>query len=288
MVKYSFFFLISAGFSFALTPFIRSFAKWCNVYDLPSARKIHRKPVPLLGGVAIFMAFNLTIIIGVILNDSYFNNFLFSRWQGLPLCQIIILALGVTDDVLHLQPGVKFLIQIFVGVLVSVFGFGISVISNPFTGNIIHLGILSVPLTIIWLVGITNALNLVDGLDGLASGVAFIVCMTIGAIAYLNENSGFVFIALSLAGSIIGFLRYNFYPATIFLGDSGSLLLGFLLAVISVQASSKGATLVAVLAPILALGFPILETLVSMIRRLLQSIHLIDYPTQNGRSRTVS
>ena len=287
MVKYLFFFLISAGFSFVLTPFIRSFAKWANVYDLPSARKIHKKPVPPLGGVAIFIAFNLTIIIGVILNDSYLNSSLFSRWQALLLCQIIILALGVADDVLHLQPGVKFLIQIFVGVLVFVFGFGISVISNPFTGNIIHLGILSIPLTVIWLVGITNALNLVDGLDGLASGIAFIVCMTIGAIAYMNENSGIVFIALSLAGSIIGFLRYNFYPAKIFLGDSGSLLLGFLLAVISIQASSKGATLVAVLAPILALGFPIVDTLLSMIRRLLQSIHIIDYPTKNGRFRTV-
>ena len=103
MISYVLFFLIAAGFSLALTPVIRSFAKWANVYDLPSARKIHRKPVPLLGGVAIFLAFNLTIIIGVILNDSYITSPLFSRWQALLFCQIIILVLGVADDVLHLQ-----------------------------------------------------------------------------------------------------------------------------------------------------------------------------------------
>jgi len=200
---------------------------------------------------------------------------------------MIILALGIFDDVKHLQPWAKLILQVVAGIIIVLFGFGIEAITNPFTGNLIKLGFLSLPFTVIWVVLIANALNLVDGLDGLAAGTSFIAAATIFGISYFNQNIGVSIAAIVLAGSILGFIRYNFHPAKIFLGDSGSLLLGFLLAVFSIQGSSKGATLVAVLAPILALGFPIMETLLSMIRRFMRSIHLIDYPTKNGNFRAL-
>jgi UDP-GlcNAc:undecaprenyl-phosphate GlcNAc-1-phosphate transferase len=282
MLKYLTFFFISAGGSLLLTPLIRAFAKWANICDIPNERKIHKKPVPLLGGIPIFASFNLTVILVLIFDHSYLNELLLANWEALLICQIVILGLGLYDDVKKLQPGAKILFQILAGSLIVAFGLGIKTISNPITGQLVYLGALSIPVTIIWLVGITNALNLVDGLDGLAAGTSLIACLTIFAISFFNQNTGQAVVALVLAGSIVGFLRYNFYPAKIFLGDSGSLLLGFLLAVLSIQGYSKGATLVAVLAPILGLGFPIMETLLSMIRRLFKAIHMVDYSTEKG------
>jgi len=281
-------FFVAVVFSLLLTPLIRALAVWLNILDLPSERKIHKKPVPLLGGIPIFLSFNLAVILGLILDQSLLSDPVLSKWHRLLICQIIILGLGFVDDWLHLQPWTKFVFQIFVGVLIVLFGFGIHNITNPFNGLGLHLGLFSVPITIFWLVLITNALNLVDGLDGLAAGTSFIVAMTVFAICYFTQSQGIAFVSLVLAGSILGFLKYNFYPAKIFLGDSGSLLLGFLLAVLSIQGSTKGAAAIAILTPILALGFPIMETLLSMIRRLLKSIRIIDYPANNGTATSLS
>jgi UDP-GlcNAc:undecaprenyl-phosphate GlcNAc-1-phosphate transferase len=288
MATYFLAFLTAAVLSYLLTPLVRQYAKWAGIYDLPSERKVHRDPVPLLGGFAIFLAFNVTGILMIIFHRRLMGDALLSRWQPLLICEIIILGLGVFDDILHLEPGVKFLIQLAVGILMVVFGFGIDSIANPVTGRIINLGLFSIPITIGWLVLVTNALNLVDGLDGLAAGTSLIAAATIFAVSFFNDNTGVCVAAAALGGSILGFLRHNFFPAKIFLGDSGSLLLGFLLAILSVRGSSKGATLAAMFAPILALGLPIMETLLSMIRRFLKSVHLIEYNTKNGSYRAVS
>ncbi len=287
MLKFLPFFLISTALGLALTPLVRIFAKWANICSFPSERNIHQRPVPLLGGISIFFAFNTAVILGHLLNHSLIGDPFISRWAALLICQTIILALGFVDDAIRLQPSVKLLFQIIVAVLMVLFGFSIGAITNPFTGDIVRLGVLAAPITILWVVGITNALNLIDGLDGLSAGTSFIVSLTVGLIAYINGNAAIVFVTLCLAGSILGFLPYNFHPAKIFLGDSGSLLLGFILAVVSIQGSSKGPALVGLLAPILALGFPIMETLLSMIRRFLRSIRIIDDPAGNGRFRTV-
>ncbi len=287
MIKYLLFFLSAVAVSLAVTPLVRLLAKRAKILDLPSERKIHQKPVPLLGGVPIFITFNFALLMGFILGDVYIKNFFLENWKALLLCQIIILGLGIYDDIKRLKPGIKFLIQILSGSLLLLFGMGIYEIANPISGNIIDLGLFSIPLTILWVVGITNALNLVDGLDGLAAGTSFIVCAAIAGIAFLNQNIGIALAALILAGSLLGFLRYNFYPAKIFLGDSGSLLLGFLLSVLSIKGSTKGAVIVAVLAPILVLGLPIMETLLSMIRRFLRSAHLVDYSNHNGKVKAL-
>jgi UDP-GlcNAc:undecaprenyl-phosphate GlcNAc-1-phosphate transferase len=287
MIKYLIYFFLSVSISLVLTPLVRLIAKKMNIYDVPSARKIHRKPAPLLGGIPIFVSLNLSLLMGFILNNVYIKEFLSDKWKPLILCQVIILLLGIFDDIQKLQPRIKFLIQIFAGSLLLLFGIGIYDISNPFSGGLIHLGLLSIPITILWVVGITNALNMIDGLDGLAAGTSLIVCTALFGISFLFQNIGMSFVFVILAGSILGFLRYNFFPAKIFLGDSGSLLLGFLLAVLSIQGSYKGPTLVAVLVPILALGFPIMETLLSMIRRFLRSMHMVDYPQKNGKFKAL-
>jgi UDP-GlcNAc:undecaprenyl-phosphate GlcNAc-1-phosphate transferase len=287
MGAYIFPFLVATGLSYLLTPLVRKFAKWARIYDLPSERKVHKEPIPLLGGIAIFLAFNTTVILTLIFHRHLIEDPFLGRWQALLICQTIILGLGFCDDLLRLQPGVKFLFQLTVGALMVVFGFGIGSFANPVSGKIIQLGIFSIPVTVIWVVLITNALNLVDGLDGLAAGTSLIVAATIFAVSFFNQSTGVSVAAAVLGGSVLGFIRYNFFPAKIFLGDSGSLFLGFLLAILSVRGSSKGATVVAMLAPILALGLPIMETLLSMIRRFLRSIHLIDYPTKNGSFRAL-
>jgi len=287
MIKYPILLLVSAGISLAITPLVRFLALKKKILDFPSSRKVHSKPIPLLGGVPIFLAFNLTLMMGVLLGNEHLAGYLKDRWVEIFVSQILILALGIYDDIKQLEPKVKFLGQVLIGLLMVAFGFDIHSIASPFSGKVIQLGLFSIPITIIWLVGITNALNLVDGLDGLAAGTSVIVCATIFAVSFFQQNIGVALVTLILAGSILGFLRYNFYPAKIFLGDSGSLYLGFMLASLSVQGSSKEATLVAVLAPILALGLPIMDTLLSMIRRFLKSINMVDFPSRNGKLKVL-
>jgi len=287
MIKYLLFLLISTSISLLITPLIRFTALKLNILDFPSERKIHQKQMPLLGGIPIFIAFNLTIFLGILFNFEYLEKFYTSHWLSIFIAQLIILGIGIYDDIKKVKPWIKLLFQIFAGSFLIVSGFGIHIITNPFTGNSINLGILFIPITILWVVGITNALNLIDGLDGLATGTSFIACITIFGISYIYQNIGIALVSLILAGSILGFLRYNFYPAKVFLGDSGSLLLGFLLAVLSLQGSHKGAVVVAILAPILALGLPIMDTLLTMTRRFLKSIHLVNYQNENGKLKTL-
>ncbi len=287
MIKYLLFFLTSIAISLLITPLIRLVAIKLNILDLPSKRKIHKKPMPLLGGIPIFIAFNLTIFLGILFNFEYLEKFYTSKWMSIFIAQLIILGIGIYDDIKKTKPWVKFLFQIFAASLLIVAGLGIHIITNPFSGNSINLGILFIPITILWVVGVTNALNLIDGLDGLATGTSLIACITIFGIAYIYQNIGIALVSLILAGSIVGFLRYNFYPAKIFLGDSGSLLLGFLLAVLSLQGSHKGAVMVAILAPILILGLPITDTLLAMIRRFLKPINPVNYQNENGKLKNL-
>ena len=276
MIKYITLFSISVVLSLLITPFVRLLAEKLSILDLPSGRKVHETPVPLLGGIPIFIALNLTYLLGHFFYSEYFTNFFSPIWKPILISQCIILGIGVFDDIKKASPWIKLLFQLISGFLLIIFGFGIEFITNPFTGESISLGVFSIPLTILWIVGITNALNLIDGLDGLAAGTSFIVCITIFGISFIYQNISVALVSVILAGSILGFLKYNFYPAKIFLGDSGSLLLGFLLGVLSLQGVHKGATMVAVLAPILALGFPILDTILSIIRRSLRSMLSIE------------
>jgi len=179
--------------------------------------------------------------------------------------------MGIADDIVGISPRVKLLGQILVAGLLVMFGVKISFLTNPFGGEMFSLSIIGIPLTIFWIVGVTNALNLVDGLDGLAGGLAAIASLTLAVIGWSNDQMLIVVPAVILSASIFGFLKYNFYPAKIFMGDSGSLFLGYMLAGLSVIGLTKGAAVVSVFVPILILGIPIFDTLYAIVRRFINN-----------------
>ncbi|NJD22511.1 MAG: hypothetical protein FIA82_07550 [Melioribacter sp.] len=264
-------FFLAMVLSLISTPLIIKLAVKIGAIDKPDNRKIHKTPTPRLGGVGIFASFISTLIVV----EYYFpqaNIFGLNNKLNMSLIAVsltLVLILGIFDDVRNLKPGQKFLFQLIAATLICVSGFQISTITNPFTGQLINLGVFSYPLTILWITGITNAFNLIDGLDGLASGIGVIAGLTIFAISILNNDITSAVIGMTLSGSLLGFLCFNFNPAKIFLGDSGSLFVGFSLAILSIQSSTKGSTAFSMIIALLALGVPIIDTSMSMLRRML-------------------
>jgi UDP-GlcNAc:undecaprenyl-phosphate GlcNAc-1-phosphate transferase len=276
MLKYLILFLIALVSSLFLTPVVRSAARKLRALDLPGGRKVHDQPIPRLGGISIFVTFNLSLLITYQFDFFYFPvDFLrVINYGWLLVASGIVLGVGVVDDLRRIPPSIKFFFQIIAGLIVALTCCKIEGISLPFGS--ISLGIWSIPVTVIWVVAITNAINLLDGLDGLAAGTSFIVCLATFGISLFNQNIGISLVSVILAGSIFGFLKYNFHPASIFLGDSGAYFLGFILSVLPLMSSLKGTTTIAILIPILALGLPIMDTALSMFRRLLKSLHILD------------
>ncbi len=263
---------VPAVISLALTPMVIRLAHAVGAIDLPNERKIHTQPLPRFGGVVLFFSFFLSL--AIFLNMRSFPSlFVLSgspRVVSFILGLLLVFGTGIWDDIHALSPGRKFLIQMAAATVVYIGGFRISEITGPGGGQL-GLGILGYPVTVLWIVGITNAFNLIDGLDGLASGIALIASLTIVSTSLLTNESATAFVILAFAGAILGFLPYNFNPASIFLGDSGSLLVGFVLSVLSTQSSTKGSTAFAIIVPLLALGLPIMDTLLAMLRRILHS-----------------
>jgi UDP-GlcNAc:undecaprenyl-phosphate GlcNAc-1-phosphate transferase len=238
--------------------------------------KIHDRPIPHLGGFSIFIGFSLVLFISSQISFFYFPpDFLEEiNFRWLFVASVLVVGLGAVDDFRRMPPSVKFLFQIVAGLIVALTIYKIETISLPF--GTISLGIWSIPVTVLWVVAITNAINLLDGLDGLAAGTSFIVCAAMFGISLINQNVGIALLSVILAGSILGFLKYNFHPASIFLGDSGAYFLGFILSVLSLQGGLKGTTTITILIPIIALGLPIIDTLLAMFRRLLKSLHIME------------
>ncbi|WMJ79679.1 MraY family glycosyltransferase [Clostridium sp. MB40-C1] len=254
--------IVSTAISLILTPFIKKFAIYIKAIDIPKdERRIHKRPIPLLGGVAIYLSFLITMFLK--------EGTLTRHEIGIIIGATIIVIGGLIDDIREIKPWQKLMFQVSAAAVLILFEVKISIITNPFPSNrlFIYLGWLSIPITIIWIVGITNAINLIDGVDGLAAGVAFISSITIFIIAIINGRQEAAILTIILSGSILGFLPYNFNPASIFMGDTGAQLLGFLLAAISLKGAIKSATAFAIAVPILAFGIPIYDTLFAMIRR---------------------
>jgi UDP-GlcNAc:undecaprenyl-phosphate GlcNAc-1-phosphate transferase len=249
------------------TPLILRLAKNLNAVDHPDQRKIHSRLVPRLGGVAIYIGFSLHwLILSLLHYPVYFGT---GNQYLVLIGATFMLLLGIMDDLRGLNAWQKLPVQIAVALLVGLGGYHIRLLSLPW-GGAVDLGRFGIILSVLWIVGLSNAMNLIDGLDGLAAGISTIGAVTIFAVALILGHSAAALSALLLAGGILGFLRYNFYPAKIFMGDSGSLFLGFTLAVLSLESSEKSTLAIPLLIPIVALGLPIADTLFSVVRRFIK------------------
>lgn len=273
MLNYLAAFALPALLVLLFTPAVIRFAFRFGAVDVPDARKVHSKPVPRLGGLVIFLSVGLSLLLfyHFLPMFSGVRESLATENVLIGFALLSIFLLGAVDDLRSLRPELKFSVQFLVALLVYAAGFRISMITHPFGGEMLALGWFDVPLTVLWLVGVTNAFNLIDGLDGLAAGVAVIACAAITLLALLAGDSFTALFTLMLAGALVGFLRYNFHPASIFMGDSGSLFIGFSLALISLQTTTKLSTGFTLLIPLLVLMLPIMDTVISMARRLLGS-----------------
>jgi UDP-GlcNAc:undecaprenyl-phosphate GlcNAc-1-phosphate transferase len=265
-------FLLSMLCGTVLTPLVRRLAHRFGVLDhARSSRKIHGRPIPRLGGIAIVIAFYVPLLALLIFETEVGHLFLADREHviGLFVGGIAIAILGLYDDLRGANAWKKFAVQFLVAGLLYRLGFRIDMIGNPL-GEPVALGWVSLPLTVFWIVGVINALNLIDGLDGLAGGVALVAVATTFLVALQRAHPIMMLFSSALAGSIIGFLFYNFNPASIFMGDTGSMFLGFILAATAIQTNQKASTAVAVLIPAIALGLPIMDTLLAIGRRALR------------------
>ncbi|MBI4514610.1 MAG: hypothetical protein HY699_02180 [Deltaproteobacteria bacterium] len=283
MLKYIVLGVTAVTFALLITPGIRALALRLGAVDEPGGRHVHHQPVPRLGGLAVLGALAGALAVGRAVDLLFFDVFVGYGWGWAWLLPgaLVVVATGVVDDVRSLGPLAKLCCQIIAGAIALAGGYAISAVSNPFGGGPIALGWLAAPVTLLWVVGITNAFNLIDGLDGLAAGVALIASATLFVMSVAGGRIEVALLSVALAGALAGFLYYNFNPASIFLGDCGSLLLGYLLATLSIRASHKGATAVVILVPILTLGLPIMDTLLAMLRRLLGALRVV----QSDRSR---
>jgi UDP-GlcNAc:undecaprenyl-phosphate GlcNAc-1-phosphate transferase len=263
-------FAASLLLSFVLTRYVRDVATLRGWVSKPATdRHLHRTPLPRFGGVAIFLSFLSISVFALLLSRFYVHlHFGFSPRSLLAILAagFLVFLLGVYDDVRPVGPYLKFSIQAIAAVML--YAGNLRILNLPVLfGHHQFSSLVGLPLTIVWVLAITNAFNLIDGLDGLAAGSALFSTIVVFVVALLSHSSLVSLLTLSLAGAILGFLRFNFNPATIFLGDCGSLFIGFMLSALALLGAEKSPTIIAVAIPVVSFGLPILETTLSVIRR---------------------
>jgi UDP-GlcNAc:undecaprenyl-phosphate GlcNAc-1-phosphate transferase len=273
---YVFIALVGAVVTFLVTPLVRRYALDRGLVDYPGGRKVHKVAIPRLGGVAIFAGV-VAAIIAQALGEFYLG------WGGtivdggtsrvkvlgVLLALLVIFLVGLIDDLITISPGAKLAGQVLAAGIAVGAGLRIDYIGNPFGGGLIALGLLSIPITLIYIVGFTNVINLIDGLDGLAAGVTAIAAASLLVLAAQGNRLDAAALAAAVIGACLAFLRYNFHPASIFMGDSGALFLGFALATISLMGVMKSTAAIALAIPLLIIGVPIFDTASAIIRRML-------------------
>ena len=246
-----------------MTPVVKSFAYKVGAIDVPKDnRRMHKVPIPRLGGLAIFIGFMVSILLFVKINPEM---------QSILLGAVIIVVLGVVDDIMALPAMLKFVIQIIAALFPALNGVTILAFSNPniFSDHLYWvLGGLSVPFTVLWIVALTNAVNLIDGLDGLANGVSAISATTMLVIALVGGQAQVSIVLAALVGACVGFMPYNMNPAKMFMGDTGATFLGYILATMSIQGLFKYYAVISFVVPFLILGLPIFDTAFAFIRRI--------------------
>ena len=256
-------FLISLVITYAITPEIKKLAMKVGAVDRPNARKVHTHIVPRLGGLAIYIGFVIAVLFSVGMTREV---------VGLLIGSTTIVAVGIWDDICQIPAKVKLCGQIAAALVLVGFGIQIDWLTNPF-GDLIFLPwFFAIPLTVFWVIGFTNTVNLIDGLDGLAAGVSIIASISVFFMALSMGQSEPALITIALIGAAFGFLQYNFNPAKIFMGDTGSMLLGYVMAAVSIIGVVKTAATVALVVPVIALGPPIMDTLFAIARRRMSGV----------------
>ena len=267
--------IISFLSSFFITPFVSKFAVKNKILDHPNIRKVHKIPIPSIGGISIVFSFYL----GIFLVFGFsFITFIFI------IPSIFIVIAGILDDVLLVNPIIKLLLQFIASIIFIFLNHDNIFVFLNFQGYLFFLNYISI---LIWLIGTSNAVNLIDGLDGLAAGVSFISSLTLGIICLLTANNNYAIISFLLSFSILGFIKYNFYPAKIFMGDTGALFLGFILGELSILGTLKGATFISFILPVLILGIPIFDTFWSIVRRLVSKDSIINADKKHLHHRLI-
>ena len=265
MTNYYIVFLIPIILSYLFTPLAKYTAKKIGAIDVPKDdRRVHNVPIPRLGGLAIYLATIISMVIFLDIDKSILS---------IMIGGTIIVITGIIDDVKPMSARLKLVFQIIAAVVLIIGDVRIEFLGNPFVENgIIDLGIFSIPATIFWVVGITNTLNLIDGLDGLSAGVGAIAAVSLFFVAasldYFDTSVVMIMCAI-IAGSAFGFLPHNFNPAKIFMGDTGALFLGYMLSVVAIEGAMKSVATITIVVPILALGLPIFDTTFAIIRRVI-------------------
>ena len=255
--------LVALVVSFLMTPVVKTFAYKVGAIDVPKdARRMHKVPIPRLGGLAIFIGFMVSILLFAEITPEL---------RSILLGAVMIVVLGVVDDIMALPAMLKFVVQIVAALIPATHGVTILAFSNPniFSNNLYWvLGSLSIPFTVLWIVAITNSVNLIDGLDGLANGVSAISATTMLVIALVADQSAVAVVLAALVGACVGFMPYNMNPAKMFMGDTGATFLGYILATMSIQGLFKYYAVISFVVPFLILGLPIFDTTFAFIRRI--------------------
>lgn len=269
-------FIIAFATALLMYPAVRRLAFFANAVSVPTKdRHIHKSPKPLLGGIAIVVGFMISVLVNFIFNRTFGIG---PEFLGLVCGIAVIVLMGIMDDIVELKPIYKIIFQVAAAVVaVVISGSRIEFFTNPNTlTNLIVLNpVFSFIITIVWIVALTNAFNLVDGLDGLAAGTGAICAITLFVVSLIRPDAELVgsyaaIVAIALAGACLGFLPFNFNPSKIFMGESGSAFIGFTLAIISMQGTLKSYTALSIFIPVVAFGLPILDTLLAIIRRSLK------------------
>jgi len=264
--------LAAAGIACALTPLVRALALRVGAVDLPGPRRVHTTPMPRFGGLAIAVAVIAVAWIARLLPGPA-QLFDPRPLLGFTCAAIPVLALGMADDRWSVSPWVKLALQTCAALTLVAFGYGVPVLTNPF-GPAVASGIWNVPLTVIWVLAITNAINLIDGLDGLAAGVVIIACASLWWVSRSHGDFYVMFLAALLMGGCAGFLVWNHPPAKVFMGDTGSQFLGLALAAVSLLENRKGSAAVTLLLPLVALGIPLFDSVFAFVRRAMSGAHV--------------
>lgn len=268
-------FVLAALATMLLVPLAKRLAVRLDAIDYPSARRVNKDPVPRMGGVAMLgglVVALLAVFLGMRLlgwADPFVPHpSLAVNYVGVGVGVLFMFGVGVADDIYDLKPKTKFAGQVVAACIVVASGLLLSSIRNPFGAGFVEFGWFAYPLTVFYLVAFANVINLIDGLDGLAAGITAISSLTIFVFAVLTNRPDAAIMSIALAGVCAGFLRYNFHPASIFMGDSGALLLGFSLGIVSLFAVARSALFVSLLVPLLAAGVPIIDTALAIVRRM--------------------